>query len=187
MQELLNQFYLSVEKEKREVIYRQLLETSAPESPVIEELWMLRYPQKRGLLIDVADGFLNAMMDLLYIASQKPSWMNRKRLSKQMLAAATALGLDRFPKKSPETQELYRKEYENVVMFFIWLGQTDDSYSRGAFNLMALSDKKLARKIWGDLNTMVHEMPETFAMAELFAPFAQAAEHVYDSVFGKKE
>lgn len=187
MQELLNQFYLTVEKEGREGIYRQLLEHSDVDTTTLQEIWELRYPAKRGLLSGVTDAFLNSMMELLYIASQKPSWINRKRLTKQMQAAAAALGLDRYSEKSAKAQELYRKEYENVVQFFIHLGRTDDSYSRGAFNLMQLSDKKLARKIWGDLNTMAHEMPAAFGMEELYAPFAQAAETVYDLVFEKKD
>ena len=186
MQELLNQFYLAVEKEEREPLYRQIQSCAGADCAALREIWELRYPTGRGKLFPVKDGFLNAMMELLYIASQKPSWLNRKRLSKQMLAAASALGVDRYPEKNPGTQMLYRKEYENVVLFFIRLGQTDDSYSRGAFNLMQLSDKKMARKIWGDLNTMAHEMPAEFGMEERFAPFAQAAETIYDQLFKEK-
>lgn len=176
MQQLLHQFYTLLPRDERRQCLQQLLasgELTDACDAQLQALWQLRYEQKR-LLRKLPDAFLNALMDLLYLDSQRQSGLGLRRLQKELQKTACALGLDRFADAPAEAQALFAAEWQNCAAYFAHLGQEDRAYNSGILHLRPLQEQALAEKLLRDFKTMACTLPQTADLQPLFSPLANA-------------
>ena len=176
MQQLLHQFYTLLPRDERQQCLQQLLasgELTDVCAAQLQTLWQLRYGQKR-LLRTLPDAFLNALMDLLYLDSQRQSGIGLRRLQKELQKTAGALGLDRFAGASLEEQALFLAEWQNCAAYFAHLGQEDRAYNSGILHLRPLQEQALAEKLLRDFRVMACTLPQAADLQPLFSPLANA-------------
>lgn len=176
MQQLLHQFYTLLPFEERRQCLQQLLASGGLTDACaaqLQALWQLRYEQKR-LLRTLPDAFLNALMDLLYLDSQRQSGLGLRRLQKELQKTACALGLDRFADAPAEAQALFLAEWQNCAAYFAHLGQEDRAYNSGILHLRPLQEQALAEKLLRDFKIMARTLPQTADLQPLFSPLAGA-------------
>ena len=176
MQQLLHQFYTLLPRDERRQCLQQLLasgELTDACDAQLQALWQLRYEQKR-LLRTLPDAFLNALMDLLYLDSQRQSGLSLRRLQKELQKTAFALGLDRFADASLEEQALFLAEWQNCAAYFAHLGQEDRAYNSGILHLRPLQEQALAEKLLRDFRVMACTLPQAADLQALFSPLAEA-------------
>ena len=176
MQQLLHQFYTLLPRDERRQCLQQLLasgELTDACDAQLQALWQLRYGQKR-LLRTLPDAFLNALMDLLYLDSQRQSGLSLRRLQKELQKTAGALGLDRFAGASLEEQALFLAEWQNCAAYFAHLGQEDHAYNSGILHLRPLQEQALAEKLLRDFRVMTCTLPQAADLQALFSPLAEA-------------
>lgn len=176
MQQLLHQFYTLLPRDERRQCLQQLLasgELTDACDAQLQALWQLRYEQKR-LLRTLPDAFLNALMDLLYLDSQRQSGLSLRRLQKELQKTAFALGLDRFADAPAEAQALFAAEWQNCAAYFAHLGQEDHAYNSGILHLRPLQEQALAEKLLRDFKTMACTLPQAADLQALFSPLAEA-------------
>ena len=176
MQQLLHQFYTLLPRDERMQCLQQLLasgELTDACDAQLQALWQLRYEQKR-LLRTLPDAFLNALMDLLYLDSQRQSGLSLRRLQKELQKTAFALGLDRFADAPAEAQALFLAEWQNCAAYFAHLGQEDHAYNSGILHLRPLQEQALAEKLLRDFRVMTCTLPQAADLQALFSPLANA-------------
>ena len=176
MQQLLHQFYTLLPRDERRQCLQQLLasgELTDACDAQLQALWQLRYGQKR-LLRTLPDAFLNALMDLLYLDSQRQSGLSLRRLQKELQKTAGALGLDCFAGASLEEQALFLAEWQNCAAYFAHLGQEDRAYNSGILHLRPLQEQALAEKLLRDFRVMTCTLPQAADLQALFSPLAEA-------------
>ena len=176
MQQLLHQFYTLLPRDERRQCLQQLLasgELTDACDAQLQALWQLRYEQKR-LLRTLPDAFLNALMDLLYLDSQRQSGLSLRRLQKELQKTAFALGLDRFADAPAEAQALFAAEWQNCAAYFAHLGQEDNEYNSGILHLRPLQEQALAEKLLRDFRVMARTLPQATDLQALFSPLAEA-------------
>ena len=176
MQQLLHQFYTLLPRDERRQCLQQLLasgELTDACDAQLQALWQLRYEQKR-LLRTLPDAFLNALMDLLYLDSQRQSGLSLRRLQKELQKTAFALGLDRFADAPAEAQALFAAEWQNCAAYFAHLGQEDHAYNSGILHLRPLQEQALAEKLLRDFRVMARTLPQAADLQALFSPLAEA-------------
>ena len=177
MNELLDQFYTTLEKKEREKQFERLLADpgcDAETEDTLRRLWSLRYETKKhGRPLE--DAFLDALTELFFVDSQGKPLLFKGHGRRELSDIAARLGLDGFALASENAGMLMRREYANTVLFFADLGRHDKAYGTGVLNLVSVDEKKYLNKLRRDMKRLAADTPAVYGLQALYTPFCEGA------------
>lgn len=143
------------------------------EQTLREELWSLRYGQKKVKKGPPHDRYIGFWVTMNLNLQDIDSRFRRRSILRETDQLLTELGIDATQLEDSRRELVYLELLHAMRIFYSTC--TDGTYNSQLFGLMRLKEDKLIEKIIYDIFNIAYRMPKKLAMSERFVLLQQAA------------
>lgn len=175
----INNYHEIKELSERRAYLQQLYDSAPEDAARCLSLFDSRYEQKDNQWIDK---YMRAFMMLLTMnRASGLGFLNNKR-KKEVSGYLTELGLDDCTMDSFQIQE-----WVDFAACYIGSCTSSKAYGSAFLGMITMPDKNIAMKIAADIDTALHEVPESYGLFEKSEPIFNIFKETYFQILEKGE